>query len=550
MRGTAGRAHGYLQDVTARTRTASGSSCSSGSSRSPPTRRRRTRSSPTRPGASPSLFGDVEVTYVERPTRAASTSATRPSPAQPEFWTTSSGAPTTSSASRGNADRGRGRRRTRRGSTRSATDCSSGGSPRSWTCRCSGTAQLTGVLWFNSAEPRTWGEHEVSVLVDVAGQLAIVLASARAPRAASATSATCAAATRSSGGQPRRRAARRRARLARRRAGLLRRSARRGASRAYLFETPRAPTASGSRASGSSGSRTGIAAELENRRMQDMCFEEVGLARFDELATATRSSPATSGTSRPRSARSSSRRRSGRSMTVPIFVGRRLVGLHRLRRLRRRSASGAPPRRDALRTAASLVAAAIERERAEAVLREHEQKLRAVFDTALDAIFITDDDRRYVDVNPAGCELIGVAKRDLIGRRVDEFLPPDRLEHVPADLGRLHRGRPRARGVGDDAPRRHGAHLRGVGPAELPPGTAHRLPARHDRSQAARGGAPERAEAREPRPARRRRRTRLQQPADRDHRVRVAAARARRTATRSSRATSARSSVPPTVRPS
>ena len=83
-------------------------------------------------------------------------------------------------------------------------------------------------------------------------------------------------------------------------------------------------------------------------------------------------------------------------------------------------------RADALRTAASLVAAAIVRERSEAVLREHEQKLRAVFDTSLDAIFITDDDRRYVDVNPAGAELIGVAKRDLIGRHLDDFLPSER----------------------------------------------------------------------------------------------------------------------------
>ena len=43
-----------------------------------------------------------------------------------------------------------------------------------------GNGKLTGVLWFNSARPRAWEEHEVSVLVDVAGQLAIVLASARA----------------------------------------------------------------------------------------------------------------------------------------------------------------------------------------------------------------------------------------------------------------------------------------------------------------------------------------------------------------------------------
>jgi hypothetical protein len=36
------------------------------------------------------------------------------------------------------------------------------------------------VLWFNSASPRTWGADDVSILVDVAGQLAIVLAGARA----------------------------------------------------------------------------------------------------------------------------------------------------------------------------------------------------------------------------------------------------------------------------------------------------------------------------------------------------------------------------------
>jgi two-component system cell cycle sensor histidine kinase/response regulator CckA len=89
-----------------------------------------------------------------------------------------------------------------------------------------------------------------------------------------------------------------------------------------------------------------------------------------------------------------------------------------------------PAEIDALRTTASLIAAAIEREHAEVTLREHEQKLRAVFDTALDAIFITDGDRRYVDVNPAGCDLIGVSKRDLVGRYVDEFLTPQRLELV------------------------------------------------------------------------------------------------------------------------
>jgi PAS domain S-box-containing protein len=40
--------------------------------------------------------------------------------------------------------------------------------------------ELTGVLWFNSSKPRTWGAPEVGILIDVAGQLAVVLANARA----------------------------------------------------------------------------------------------------------------------------------------------------------------------------------------------------------------------------------------------------------------------------------------------------------------------------------------------------------------------------------
>ena len=75
-------------------------------------------------------------------------------------------------------------------------------------------------------------------------------------------------------------------------------------------------------------------------------------------------------------------------------------------------------------------------------LREHEQKLRAVFDTALDAIFITDDDRRYVDVNPAGLRPIGVCQARPDRRRVDEFLPPSRLATVEADWAEYIAGGP------------------------------------------------------------------------------------------------------------
>ena len=58
--------------------------------------------------------------------------------------------------------------------------------------------QLVGVLWFNTPGPRDWDAHEVTVLSEVAEQLATVLGNAEATRSEGAPSATSAAATRSS----------------------------------------------------------------------------------------------------------------------------------------------------------------------------------------------------------------------------------------------------------------------------------------------------------------------------------------------------------------
>ena len=87
---------------------------------------------------------------------------------------------------------------------------------------------------------------------------------------------------------------------------------------------------------------------------------------------------------------------------------------------------------DALRLAGSLIATAIKREHGEARLREHEHKLRAVFETALDAIFITSDEREIVDANPAASDLLGLSKRDLLLRKLDDFVLPDDLPALPA----------------------------------------------------------------------------------------------------------------------
>ncbi|MDX6439451.1 MAG: two-component system, cell cycle sensor histidine kinase and response regulator CckA [Gaiellaceae bacterium] len=185
----------------------------------------------------------------------------------------------------------------------------------------------------------------------------------------------------------------------------------------------------------------GIAPELDNPVMQDMCFEDVGLGRLAEINSRNelfmckvRELPASErGLFADQGIKA--------LVTVPIFVGREWwghIGFDDCVTEREWS----PAEIDALRTASSLIAAAIERERSEAILREQEQKLRAVFDMAIDAIFITNDDRRYVDVNPAACEYYGVAKRDLIGRKVEDFLPPHRSATIEEDWAAFLQGGP------------------------------------------------------------------------------------------------------------
>lgn len=50
---------------------------------------------------------------------------------------------------------------------------------------------------------------------------------------------------------------------------------------------------------------------------------------------------------------------------------------------------------------------------------------RTYFDALPDAVLIADDARRYVDANRAACVLLGMERRDLIGRRIDDLARPE-----------------------------------------------------------------------------------------------------------------------------
>ena len=299
--------------------TASGSSSSWASSRSRPTRRRRTTSSPTPPASSRRSSEATSTSPTPSgATKAASTSATRPT---------------------GEA-RVLGRGRLEHRLSRAARGTGSRSSSRTSTTRpwldpirdrlvernvasfvdvpLLRHGRLDGVLWFNSSQPRTWGEHEVSLLVDVAGQLAVVLANARAREQRLRDERASAAATRSSRRSAARRAAAlRRAELARRGAVLLQELGE--ATAASRCVSVRDAAASTTAAAREPALRVGRAPasrrSSQNAVTQAMCFEEVGprpLRRH--RATATRSPlPTCRDLPAEPSAPSSSRRRSARS---------------------------------------------------------------------------------------------------------------------------------------------------------------------------------------------------------------------------------------------
>ncbi|MBV9388630.1 MAG: PAS domain S-box protein [Chroococcidiopsidaceae cyanobacterium CP_BM_ER_R8_30] len=59
-----------------------------------------------------------------------------------------------------------------------------------------------------------------------------------------------------------------------------------------------------------------------------------------------------------------------------------------------------------------------------ALLRKSEGKFEAVFNSAIDAIAIVDDDGRYINANPSACELYGVSKADLLASTIADFAEP------------------------------------------------------------------------------------------------------------------------------
>jgi len=72
------------------------------------------------------------------------------------------------------------------------------------------------------------------------------------------------------------------------------------------------------------------------------------------------------------------------------------------------------------------------RKEAEAALREKDERIRAIFETTPDLMFIKDRELRYVSVNPAMAELIGLPAAEIVGKTARDAFGHERGEELEA----------------------------------------------------------------------------------------------------------------------
>ncbi len=69
---------------------------------------------------------------------------------------------------------------------------------------------------------------------------------------------------------------------------------------------------------------------------------------------------------------------------------------------------------------------------AEQKLKESEAHLRAIYESAMDGMFVIDTRGRYVDVNPAGCRMFGYTRDEILGADLRLLVSPEHAEEALA----------------------------------------------------------------------------------------------------------------------
>jgi PAS domain S-box-containing protein len=130
--------------------------------------------------------------------------------------------------------------------------------------------------------------------------------------------------------------------------------------------------------------------------------------------------------------------------SVPIMVSGEWWGLLGIQETRYERAWSAPEV-EALKAAAAVFSAAIERDRGDTALQESEERFRRLADATSEGIALTENGV-FLDANDQLGAILGCDARALVGRRVQEFVTPEAWEAVAL-----------SQQTGSEAPYRHTA---------------------------------------------------------------------------------------------
>jgi len=161
--------------------------------------------------------------------------------------------------------------------------------------------------------------------------------------------------------------------------------------------------------------------ELEDPRVRDgLSLEDLGLAHVAEELRQGRDVRALASQLTPAARTFLSGVESKSFAAVPVVARGRTWGVLGFGETRYER-EWSTPEVEALKAAAGVVGAAIERESADDALRESEERFQRLSSAAFEGIAITEDGR-FVDGNDQLAEMLGVRLSDLVGRPVREFV--------------------------------------------------------------------------------------------------------------------------------
>jgi PAS domain S-box-containing protein len=87
-----------------------------------------------------------------------------------------------------------------------------------------------------------------------------------------------------------------------------------------------------------------------------------------------------------------------------------------------------------------LAITAVPLNRTHEALESTRRRTRELVQQAADGIFVADLDGRYLDVNDAGCRMLGYAREEIIGRTIVDLIPPEDVERLWQAKEQLVRG--------------------------------------------------------------------------------------------------------------